>query len=72
MKQSAIIVSPYPLSIEEIDAIKKRFPFLLDKDIVNEVDKNLVAGFIIKFNHQIINLSLNNQLNKIKKQLYET
>lgn len=65
-----IIYSPYKLSFEEIEEIKKTLK-LTDLKLENEVDESLLAGYLIKYEDKIIDLSIKNLLEKFRKNLYE-
>jgi len=68
----AEIVSTYPLTDSEIKEICSRFKQLKGYSISNTVDKNIKAGFIIKYDGKIIDLSLLTRLNNLKNMMYET
>lgn len=59
------IVSPYPLSENEMSKLKNNFAMLKDARIENEVDKSLVAGVVIKFGSQMIDLSIKGELQEL-------
>lgn len=69
-RQSVIIVSPYSLSVKEIELIKSKFSFLQNAKIQQEVNQSLLAGIIIKFGSKMIDLSLNGQLQSLQKRIY--
>lgn len=64
------IISAYPLSQEEISIIKKN-PLFKDKEIKNIIDKKIIAGLIIKYDDNLIDLSLSSFLNNLKNIYYE-
>ena len=59
------IVSPYLLSENEMSKLKNNFAMLKDARIENEVDKSLVAGVVIKFGSQMIDLSIKGELREL-------
>jgi F-type H+-transporting ATPase subunit delta len=59
------IVSPYLLSENEMSKLKNNFAMLKDARIENEVDKSLVAGVVIKFGSQMIDLSIKGELQEL-------
>lgn len=65
------LISSHKLTIEQIEGIKDRFPRIKNKEIILEVNENLMAGFIIKEGSKITDLSLKTNLNNIKKNIYE-
>ncbi len=70
-KQLAMVVSSYKLSDAELDNIKKSFPILKKYFLFNRVDNKIQAGFIIKFDSKVVDLTLRSQLNNFKKITYE-
>jgi len=67
----AHIISAYKLQDNEIGDIVGKIPFLKDFTIINEVDPSIYAGFVVKYNTKVIDVSLANQLQNFKKVLYE-
>ncbi len=70
-KKTAYIISPYKMSESELKEVKKKFSFLKDKKIVNEVDENLIAGFKVKIGTKVFDFSLKTKLNSLKQVIYE-
>lgn len=68
---TAVVYTPYKLSQDEINSIKKELPFFSKYKILNLIDKNIIVGFIIKFGTKIIDVSMRNQLKNFQKRLYE-
>ena len=68
-KKKVVIVSPYHLSQEEIANLENTFPRIKNCSLANQVDKSLLAGFIIKQGTQIIDLSIKSKLNKIRSEI---
>ena len=64
-------ISSHKLTNEQIEDIKDRFPRIKNKEIILEINENLMAGFIIKEGSKITDLSLKSNLNRIKKNIYE-
>lgn len=67
----AKIYSSSLLSDEEIEMIKKNFPMLNQRRVINIVNKELLAGVVIEVEGEVIDFSLRGRLNKLKKILYE-
>lgn len=72
VKPKVTVVSPYKLSDDELKALKRKVELLNEADISVEVDKNIMAGIIIKYGSQVIDLSLKSELLKLEQMLYET
>lgn len=68
---TAVVYTPYKLSQNEINSVKKELPFFSKYRIINLVDKDIISGFIIKFGTKIIDVSMRNQLKNFQKRLYE-
>jgi len=64
--------APYRLSESEITSLKDRFPLLKEAKIEVVADDNILAGFIIQFGSNIIDVSVNSKLQTLEKMLYET
>jgi len=70
----AKIVSALPLDDDILKKVKK---FIIssteykDVDMVNEIDKNLLGGFALKYKDKLLDLSVQNQLNSLRKHLLE-
>ncbi|MDA1317200.1 MAG: F0F1 ATP synthase subunit delta [bacterium] len=67
-----VIRAPYMLGDQEIDMLKQRIEMLHQATIYQEVDEKILAGCIIQFGSQVIDLSLNRQLQTLEHILYET
>jgi F0F1-type ATP synthase delta subunit len=72
IKPKVVVIAPYELSSSELDAIKQKVPLLKEAQVSVEVDKTIMAGIIIKYGSQVIDLSLNSELHKLEQTLYET
>jgi len=72
IKPKVTVVAPYKLSDTEMDALKKKVSLLKEAQVVVEVDKNIMAGIIIKYGSQVIDLSLKTELHKLEQTIYET
>ena len=66
------IRAAYILSSEEIEMLKERFEILQHAKIITEVSDDILAGFMIQFDSQIIDLTLDKQLKSLEYTLYET
>jgi F0F1-type ATP synthase delta subunit len=65
------LVAPYKLSSSEVDSIIKKLS-LNGAQVTTEVDESLMAGIIIRYGSQVIDLSLKSELHKLEQTLYET
>ncbi|MGB9707342.1 MAG: F0F1 ATP synthase subunit delta [Microgenomates group bacterium] len=64
------IISAYPLSEDEISTIKET-PVFKNREIRNIVDKKIIAGLVIKYDDNLIDLSFSSFLDNLKNNLYE-
>lgn len=68
----AHIASVYPLSDEQkkkvCSLVEKQFDLKI-RNIVEELDKSLLGGFVVTVNHRIIDASVRTQLRDIKSKL---
>lgn len=71
VRKRVIIVAPYHLDESELNAIQEKFTLLQKAQIVQEEDKSLVGGFIIKFGSKMIDLSIKSELLKLQQSIYE-
>ena len=69
--KNVTIISSHKLTNEEIENIKLAFPNIKNKQLIQEINEALMAGFIIKEGSKITDLSLKSNLNRIKKNIYE-
>jgi len=67
-----VVKAPYLLDNAEIYMLKKRIKLLDKATIHKEVDISILAGCIIQFGSQVIDLSLNSELQTLEHILYET
>lgn len=65
------LVTAYPLMQIDIEVLHRNIPGLKNVQIENFVDKKILAGFVLKFGSQIIDLSLKSQLESLNKFIYE-
>lgn len=65
------VYSASPLEKETVDLLFEKFPFLKKTNIVFKIDRQLIAGILIKRKNQILDLSLRNLLLDFKKITYE-
>ena len=70
-QKRVFIVAPYHLDESELNAIQGKFTLLQKAQIVQEEDKSLLGGFIIKFGSKMIDLSIKSELQKLKQSIYE-
>ncbi|MDP4010709.1 MAG: F0F1 ATP synthase subunit delta [Candidatus Roizmanbacteria bacterium] len=71
-KPQVTIRAAYKLTDHEIDLLKERIEILRKADISVEVEKDILAGFVIQFDSSVIDLSLNSELKSLEHTLYET
>lgn len=65
------VVSAYKLSDQELTQVLKKFPELRGKDVITQVDSNLLAGVIIKYKSKVIDLSLKGRFEDLTSTVYE-
>lgn len=70
-KKRVIIISPYTLSPQEIETIIALFPYIKESELVNRVDREILAGVIIRFGTKVIDLSLASQLKNLQQSFHE-
>jgi len=71
LRDEVRVYSPILLTEEDKELLKANFEFINDKTIINIVDKNLIAGFVLETREKVIDFSLRNRLSKLKNLLYE-
>lgn len=68
----AVITSVYPLSDEQKERlcalVEGRFALKV-RNVIEEIDKELLGGFVITVNHRVIDASVRTQLKDIRKRL---
>ncbi|OGK57272.1 hypothetical protein A3J15_02165 [Candidatus Roizmanbacteria bacterium RIFCSPLOWO2_02_FULL_38_10] len=64
-ENSAIIETPYKLSVDELSDFKNKFPFLQKCRIENLVTDKLIGGYVIRHGSEIIDGSLATRINNI-------
>jgi len=67
-----LISAPYQLDENDVALLKKKFNFLEKSKIITEIDKNILSGFIMRFNSRIIDLTIDSELKTLENTLYET
>lgn len=73
ISHKVVVISAYSLNEAERTALSVRMPKLSENaEIKYVIDKNILAGFVIKFGSKIIDLSLLGQLKNLKHTLYES
>ena len=71
--EKVIIVSAYELSVEEKQVLSTWLnEFSQNINIDYRVEKNILAGIIIKIQSTIVDLSLKGRLENLKHDLYES
>ena len=66
-----IIVAPYHMDESELNGIQEKFTVLQKAEIVQQEDKSLLGGFVIKFGSKMIDFSIKSELQKLKQSIYE-
>lgn len=68
------IISAQPLQAEQVDTINKQVAAMTGKIVELDVntDESLLAGFIVKVKDTIIDMSVKNQLEKLREKLIYT
>lgn len=67
-----VVISSYPLSQEDMNLVKSKFPQYAQSTFVNNVDKSILAGVIIRQGSMIIDLSVKTHLQSLRSILYES
>ncbi|MBP9691156.1 F0F1 ATP synthase subunit delta [Candidatus Woesebacteria bacterium] len=71
-RPKVIVRAPYELSTDDVNTLKKRIELLSEAEIITEVDTSILAGFVIQFGSNVIDVSLNAELQTLAHTLYET
>lgn len=71
-KKKVLVSSAYELDSEEIEKLYQTIDGLRQSQIDYAVDKNLIAGYVIKVGSKVIDLSLKGKLQSLKNLIYET
>lgn len=71
-KPKVTITAAYKLSTDELNELKKKVSLLKEAEISVDVDPKMLAGIIITYGSQVIDLSLQSELHKLEQTLYET
>jgi F-type H+-transporting ATPase subunit delta len=71
--ETGTIYSPEPLSIENLEKIRCALEQRKNKriELVNEIDKSLIGGFVIKLSGDIYDTSIKTKIERMKKVLKE-
>lgn len=69
--EKARVISAYKLTVQDRSLIAKKFPILKNRDVIYEIDPELLAGVVIKLKSKIIDLSLKGRIKDLKNTLYE-
>lgn len=70
-KEKITLISSYPLNNQELSILYQFVPRLKKSQLDFNINKNLIAGVVIKIGSKVIDLSLRGQLNKLKNYIYE-
>lgn len=71
-KPKVIIRAPYELGDNELKDLKSKLDILQNSDIELIKDPSIMAGILIEFGSNVIDLSLNQELQTLAHTLYET
>lgn len=71
-KPKITVVAPYALSEQEIVELKRKIPMLSEAELTITVEAQIMAGIIIKYGSQMIDLSLQSEIKKLEHRLYDT
>lgn len=69
-KRQITVVSAYKISSDEIKALKDKVPMLKTGEIRWVTDSSIIAGYVVKVGSQVLDLSLQGQLQNFKKLIY--
>lgn len=69
-KSTVTIVTPFPLTQSQQNAILEQFPEYKNLQLDNRVDEKLLGGFIIKAGDSIIDASISGRITNLVNQLY--
>jgi len=69
-KTQIVIVTPFSLTLSQKESILERFPEYKDREVINEIDKNLLGGFIIKAGSSVIDASIKGRITSLVNKLY--
>lgn len=67
----AEIISAIPLTIDQKAKIFEKFPSLQNKEVIEKIDRNIIAGFIVKQESDIFDASINGKINYLLNTIYE-
>jgi len=70
-ENTAVVTSAQPLTQEELTEIEKQLVHCFGKklEIINKVDSSIIGGFVIQVSDKVIDLSLNNYLNRVEEKM---
>jgi len=71
-KPKITIYAPYELETEDMDELKEKIKLLDKAEIKTVVDPSILGGFVIRFGSQVIDVTVNAQLQTLAQTLYET
>ena len=70
-KQShLVIVTPYPLTVDQQESILQHFPQFRKMQVENEIDKKILGGFILKIGSTIIDASIQGRITNLVHKIY--
>lgn len=68
-EQKVTVVSPYKLSEKELTELTHNIPDLKRAEIENTVDPSILAGVVIQFGSQMIDLTIDGELKNVKQRI---
>ena len=70
-KEKVTLISAAPLRDTELELLFNYIPRLKNATLNYAIDKNIIAGVVIKIGSKVIDLSLSGKLNNLKNLIYE-
>ncbi|MBI4226160.1 F0F1 ATP synthase subunit delta [Candidatus Roizmanbacteria bacterium] len=70
-KEKVTLISAYTLNSDELASLYQYIPRLKGSQLNFVINKDLVAGVVIKIGSKVIDLSLRGQLNRLRDYMYE-
>lgn len=68
-KEKVTIITPYPINDQEKEMFYQYLPWLRNKILVNEVNPDLIGGFIIRIGSDIFDGSILGKINNLLKKI---
>ena len=71
-KQTVIITTPYAISDEQLDYFKKQLQIPASMTLQTKTDETIIGGFILQYGSNIIDASIQTQVNSLVSNLQNT